>query len=145
MDKSCVYTGLDKSASDRFSYLVQNGFTCKGDPVWNCTVPRWYRACSNATQFMQTRARLDPIQMDWNCTDLVQMQPERSTSTHSFGSFPGRGEGTSIYRGDGDVPLIRVYFLESFSQTGCLFWGFFAILLQQAVHWEISLQNKVYF
>ena len=40
------------------------------------------------------------------------------------------GGVTSIYRGHGDMPLIKVYFLESFSQTGYIFWKLFAIFSQ---------------
>ena len=37
--KPCSYTKPGRSALDRFSYLVPNGFTYEGGPVWNCTVP----------------------------------------------------------------------------------------------------------
>ena len=70
-DKPCVYTGLGRSALDRFSYPVPNGFTCESDPVWNCTVPGWYRDRVNPTQFKRTLTRLDPIQMEPKRTNLV--------------------------------------------------------------------------
>ena len=38
-DKPCVCTGPDGSGTDRICYLVPNGFTNEGDPVWNRTVP----------------------------------------------------------------------------------------------------------
>ena len=46
-DKPCVYKGPGRSASDRFSYLVSTWFTFESDPVWNSTVPGWYRARVN--------------------------------------------------------------------------------------------------
>ena len=49
-DKLCVYTGPGITALNRLSYQVPNGFTSESDPVWNCTVPRWYRASVNPTQ-----------------------------------------------------------------------------------------------
>ena len=51
--------------------MEPNGLNCESDPVWNYTVPRWYRARVNPTQFKQTRATVDPIQMEPNHTDLV--------------------------------------------------------------------------
>ena len=67
----CVYTGSSRSTQDRFLYLVPNGFTYESDPVWNCTVPGWYCVHVNPTEFRRIRARLDPIHIDLNCTDLV--------------------------------------------------------------------------
>ena len=44
-DKPCVYTGTGKSGTDRICYLVPNGSTYEGDPMWNRTVPvyNWSR------------------------------------------------------------------------------------------------------
>ena len=42
MDKPCAYTEPCRSPLDQFSYSIPNGFTCKIDPVWNCTVPGCY-------------------------------------------------------------------------------------------------------
>ena len=38
-DKPCVYTGSGGSGTDRICYLVPDGSTYKGDPMWNRTVP----------------------------------------------------------------------------------------------------------
>ena len=38
-DKACVYTGPGGSGTDRICYLVPNGFTYEGDPIWNRSVP----------------------------------------------------------------------------------------------------------
>ena len=70
-DKPCIYTGSGRSALDRFFYPVPNGFTCQSDPVWNCTIPGWYRDRVHPIQFRRTRARVDPIQVEPNRTDLV--------------------------------------------------------------------------
>ena len=61
MDKRCVYTGPGRPALDWFSYSVPNVLTCESDPIYNCTVPGWYRDRVNATQFRRTFARVDPI------------------------------------------------------------------------------------
>ena len=37
-DKSCVYMGPGGSGMDRICYLVPNGSTYEGDPMWNRTV-----------------------------------------------------------------------------------------------------------
>ena len=34
-DKPCVCTGLGGSGTDRICYLVPNGSTYEGDPMWN--------------------------------------------------------------------------------------------------------------
>ena len=68
-DKPCVYMGPARSAPERLT--VSNGSAGESDPVWNCTVPGWYRAREDPTQFRGTRARVDPIQMEPNRTDLV--------------------------------------------------------------------------
>ena len=52
-DESCVYTGSGGSGTDRICYLVPNGSTCDGDPMWNCTVPVWNLSRVN---------RVDPYQ-----------------------------------------------------------------------------------
>ena len=38
-DKPCVYTRPGGSGTDRICYLVPNGSTYEGDPMWNRTVP----------------------------------------------------------------------------------------------------------
>ena len=38
-DKPCVNTGPGGSGKDRICYLVPNGSTYEGDPMWNRTVP----------------------------------------------------------------------------------------------------------
>ena len=38
-DKPRVYLGPGGSATDRVCYLVPNGSTYEGDPLWNRTVP----------------------------------------------------------------------------------------------------------
>ena len=38
-DKSSVYTGSGGSSTDKICYLVLNGSTYEGDPIWNRTVP----------------------------------------------------------------------------------------------------------
>ena len=38
-DKPCVYTGPGGSSTDRVCYLVPNGSTYEGDPIWDRTVP----------------------------------------------------------------------------------------------------------
>ena len=38
-DKPCFYTGPGGSGTDRICYLVPNGSTYEGDPLWNRTVP----------------------------------------------------------------------------------------------------------
>ena len=38
-DRPCVYTGPGGSGTDRTFYLVPNGPTYEGDPMWNRTVP----------------------------------------------------------------------------------------------------------
>ena len=38
-DKPWVYTGPGGSGTDRIGYLVPNGSTYEGDPMWNRTVP----------------------------------------------------------------------------------------------------------
>ena len=55
MDKPCVYTGPGGSDTDRICYLVPNGPTYEGDPIWNCTT---YKG--------------DPI---WNCTVRFRTGP----------------------------------------------------------------------
>ena len=44
-DKPCVYTGPGGPGTDRICYLVPNGSTYKGDPIWSHTVPisNWSR------------------------------------------------------------------------------------------------------
>ena len=37
-DKPCVYTGPGGSGTDRICYLVPNGSTYEGNPIWNPTV-----------------------------------------------------------------------------------------------------------
>ena len=37
-EKPCVYTGSGGSGTDRLCYLVPNGSTYEGDPMWNRTV-----------------------------------------------------------------------------------------------------------
>ena len=37
-DKPCVYTGTGGSGTDRVRYLVPNGSTYEGDPMWNSVV-----------------------------------------------------------------------------------------------------------
>ena len=37
--KPCVYTGLSGCRTGRICYLVPNGPTYEGDPMWNRTVP----------------------------------------------------------------------------------------------------------
>ena len=42
MDRPCVYMGPGGpggSGTDRICYLVPNGSTYEGDPIWNPTVP----------------------------------------------------------------------------------------------------------
>ena len=51
-DKPCVYTGPGGSGTDRICFLVPNGPTYEGDPMWNRTVPVWNRSRVN---------RVDPI------------------------------------------------------------------------------------
>ena len=38
-DKPCVYTRTGGSGTDRICYLVPNGSTYEGNPIWNPTVP----------------------------------------------------------------------------------------------------------
>ena len=38
-DKPSAYTGPGGSGTDRICYLVPNGSTYEGDPMWNRTVP----------------------------------------------------------------------------------------------------------
>ena len=51
-DKLCVYTEPGGSGTDRNCYLVPNGSTHEGDPIWDRTVPISNRSCVN---------RVDPI------------------------------------------------------------------------------------
>ena len=46
-DKPSVYTGPDRSGTDRNCYQVPNGSTCKGDPIWSHTVQVWKQSCVN--------------------------------------------------------------------------------------------------
>ena len=46
-DKPCVYTGSGGSGTDRICYLVPNGSTYEGDPIWNRTVPVSNRSRAN--------------------------------------------------------------------------------------------------
>ena len=46
-DKPCVYTGPGGSGMDRVCYLVPNGSTYEGDPIWNRTVPASNRSHVN--------------------------------------------------------------------------------------------------
>ena len=46
-DKLCVYTGPGRSGTDRIRYLVPNGSTYEGDPIWNRTVPVSNWSCVN--------------------------------------------------------------------------------------------------
>ena len=64
MGKPCFYTGPGRSAPNRFSYPVSNGFTVESYPVGNYAVPGWYRALVNPTQFSLTRAT--SIRSKWN-------------------------------------------------------------------------------
>ena len=59
-----------------FFYPIPNESICGSVPVWDCTVPGYYRACVKPTQFRPTCARVDPIQMERNLTDLVQTWPK---------------------------------------------------------------------
>ena len=52
-DKSCVYMEPGGSGTDRICYLVPNGSTYEGDPIWNRTVPVQNRSPVN---------RVDPYQ-----------------------------------------------------------------------------------
>ena len=52
-DKPCVYTEPGGSVTDRICYLIPNGSTREGDPVWNRTVP-----VSNSSRVN----RVDPYQ-----------------------------------------------------------------------------------
>ena len=56
-DKPCVYTGPVESGKYRICYLVPNGSTCEGDPIWNCTVPVLNRSRVNRA----VRTTVDPI------------------------------------------------------------------------------------
>ena len=51
-DKPCVYTGPGGFGTDRICYLVPNGSTYEGDPLWNSTVP---------VQNLYRVNRVDPI------------------------------------------------------------------------------------
>ena len=44
---TCVYTGPGGSGTDRICYLVPNGSTYNGDPIWNRTVPASNRSHVN--------------------------------------------------------------------------------------------------
>ena len=37
--KPCVYMGPGGSGTDQICYLVPNGSTYEGDPMWNHTIP----------------------------------------------------------------------------------------------------------
>ena len=63
-DKHCIYTGACRSALDRFSYPVPNGFICENGPAWNCAFPEWYRDRANPVQFSQ--AEEEWIESNWN-------------------------------------------------------------------------------
>ena len=65
-EKPCVQMGPGRFALDLLSYPEPDGFTCESDPV--CRV--------NSTQFRQSHARMDPIQIKPNHTDLVLTQPK---------------------------------------------------------------------
>ena len=39
VDKPCVHMGPGGSGMDQICYLVPNGSTYEGDPIWNHTVP----------------------------------------------------------------------------------------------------------
>ena len=56
-DKPCVYTGPGGSGTDRICYLVPNGSTYKGDPIWNRTVP----VVQGPVQTEWIRTTVDPI------------------------------------------------------------------------------------
>ena len=51
-DKPCVYTGPGGSSTDWICYLVPNGSTNEGGPMWNRTIPVSNRSRVN---------RVDPI------------------------------------------------------------------------------------
>ena len=53
-DKPCVYTGPGGSGTDRICYLVLNGSTYEGDPMWNRTVPVWNRSRVNGVDPYQS-------------------------------------------------------------------------------------------
>ena len=59
-DKPCIYTGNGGSGTDRI-YLVPNGSTYEGDPVWNCTVPVLNRSRVNRVD--QYHSGSDPKQI----------------------------------------------------------------------------------
>ena len=46
-DKPCVYTRPGGSSTDRICYLIPNGFTYEGGPMWNCTIPVQNQSCVN--------------------------------------------------------------------------------------------------
>ena len=52
MDKPCVYTGPGGSGTDGIRYLVPNGSTYEGDPMWNHSISVQNRSGVN---------RVDPI------------------------------------------------------------------------------------
>ena len=59
---------------------------------------------------------------------------QQKSKVSILGFCQGGGGGTSIVRRHGDVPLIRVYFSESFSQTRCLFSKLLQFSPKQEVH-----------
>ena len=56
MDNPCVYTGPDGSGADRICYLVPNGSTFEGDPMWNPTVPVYNQSRVNRVNPYHSRS-----------------------------------------------------------------------------------------
>ena len=46
-DKDCVYMGPVGFGTYQTCYLVPNGYTYEGDPMWNRTSPVWNRSRVN--------------------------------------------------------------------------------------------------
>ena len=64
-DKPCVYTGPGRSSMDRICYLVPNGSTYEGNPMWNRAIPVSNRSRVN---------RVDPISNGSECKHSLRLR-----------------------------------------------------------------------
>ena len=77
--KTCVYTGPDRSALNRFFYPVPNEFTCENDPVRNCAVPTQH----NSNESGRSKWNQTTLILCKRCLSAVYPKPKKHRTTLS--------------------------------------------------------------
>ena len=91
-DTACVYMGPGRSITNRICYLVPNGSTYEGDPIWNCTTPVSSRSIVSRVDKIPNESEHILHEND-TCTDV-----KSGTLTSGVGEELLQSEGrSSIY------------------------------------------------